>query len=126
MKRTSFAATVIAVLVLHLTQSSGYPATPFTTREYRRAHEREIIEELADLLSIPNVASDTVNIRRNAERLLEMMSRRGIEARLLEGGGPPAVFGEMKSPGASRTIGFYAHYDGQAVEPSKWVTDPFK
>src|SRR2546428_364379 len=58
-------------------------------RAYRSAHEAQIIGELVDLLSIPNVASDTVNIRRNAAKLIEMMGRRGIEARLLEGSGPP-------------------------------------
>jgi acetylornithine deacetylase/succinyl-diaminopimelate desuccinylase-like protein len=45
---------------------------------------------------------------------------------MLEGAGPPAIFGELKTPGATRTIGFYAHYDGQPVEPSKWSSDPFK
>jgi acetylornithine deacetylase/succinyl-diaminopimelate desuccinylase-like protein len=95
-------------------------------RLYREAHESEIISEFADLLSIPNVASDDTNIRRNAAKLIEMMSRRGIKAQLLEGGGPPAVFGELKTPGATRTIGLYAHYDGQPVDASKWATDPFK
>lgn len=106
---------------LSLAQSAAARA-----REYRRAHEAQIIAELTDLLAIPNVASDSVNIRRNAGRLIELMGRRGIEARLLEGNGPPAIFGELKSPGASRTIGFYAHYDGQPVDPAKWATDPFK
>jgi acetylornithine deacetylase/succinyl-diaminopimelate desuccinylase-like protein len=32
----------------------------------------------------------------------------------------------LKTPGATRTIGFYAHYDGQPVDPSKWASDPFK
>ena len=95
-------------------------------RAYRSAHEAEIIGELVDLLSIPNVASDALNIRRNAAKLIDMMGRRGIQGRLLEGSGPPAIFGEMKTTGATRTIGFYAHYDGQPVEPSKWATDPFK
>ena len=95
-------------------------------RAYREAHETEIINEFIDFLSIPNVASDTVNINRNAEKLMEMMKRRGIDARLLKGDGPPAVYGELKSPKAVHTIGFYAHYDGQPVDPSKWATDPFK
>jgi acetylornithine deacetylase/succinyl-diaminopimelate desuccinylase-like protein len=99
--------------------------TPAGVREYRQAHESEIIGELVELLSIPNVASDTPNIRRNAAKLLEMMSRRGIQARLLEGGGPPAVYGELNTPGATRTVGFYAHYDGQPVEPAKWSSGPF-
>jgi acetylornithine deacetylase/succinyl-diaminopimelate desuccinylase-like protein len=95
-------------------------------RAYRSVHEAEIVAELVDLLSIPNVASDSANIKLNAAKLIEMMTRRGIQARLLEGNGPPAIFGELTTQGASRTIGFYAHYDGQPVDPSKWVTDPFK
>ncbi|HXU08154.1 MAG TPA: M20/M25/M40 family metallo-hydrolase [Blastocatellia bacterium] len=94
-------------------------------RSYRSAHEAEILAEFSNLLSIPNVASDTPNIKRNASRIIEMMAKRGIDARLLEGEGPPAIYGMLAVPGASRTIGFYAHYDGQPVEPSKWKNDPF-
>jgi acetylornithine deacetylase/succinyl-diaminopimelate desuccinylase-like protein len=100
-------------------------APPQTVRQYRESHEHEIIGELNSLLAIPNVASDTPNIRRNAAKLIELMTKRGIQARLLEGNGPPAVFGELKTPGASTTVGFYAHYDGQPVDPSKWSTEPF-
>jgi acetylornithine deacetylase/succinyl-diaminopimelate desuccinylase-like protein len=53
------------------------------------------------------------------------MTKRGIQARLMEGQGPPAVFGELKSHGASITVGLYAHYDGQPVDRSKWSSDPF-
>lgn len=97
-----------------------------TIRQYRQNHEVEIINEFVELLSIPNVASDTSNIRRNAAKLIEMMKRRGIEARLLEGNGPPAVFGELKTAGATTTVGLYAHYDGQPVDASKWANEPFK
>ena len=39
---------------------------------------------------------------------------------------PPVVYGEIKTPGARRTIVFYAHYDGQPVTPSEWDTgQPF-
>jgi acetylornithine deacetylase/succinyl-diaminopimelate desuccinylase-like protein len=97
-----------------------------SVRAYRQAHEAEIINEFVDLLSIPNVASDAANIRLNAAKLIEMMSRRGIQTRLLEGGGPPAIFGELRAPEATRTVAFYAHYDGQPVDPAKWATEPFK
>src|SRR5947209_293027 len=36
-------------------------------RDYRRAHERQILAEFTQLVAIPNVASDAPNIRRNAE-----------------------------------------------------------
>ena len=51
---------------------------------------------------------------------------RASQARLLEGeGGPPAVYGELRTPGARRTVLFYAHYDGQPVDPAKWASPPW-
>jgi acetylornithine deacetylase/succinyl-diaminopimelate desuccinylase-like protein len=127
MRRISLAACVLITLLPCVVARPGQAQTsPSTVRAYRESHEAEIISELVELLSIPNVASDSINIRRNAERLLEMMSRRGIQSRLLESAGPPAIFGELKSEGATETIGIYAHYDGQPVDRSKWATDPFK
>jgi acetylornithine deacetylase/succinyl-diaminopimelate desuccinylase-like protein len=85
-----------------------------------------VLAELAEFLAIPNVASDSVNIRRNAEHLSGMMGRRGIETRLLEfAEAPPVVYGEIRSPGAERTLLIYAHYDGQPVDPARWASDPW-
>lgn len=95
-------------------------------RAYRTAREGEIVRELAELLSIPNVARDSVNIRRNADHLVAMLRRRGIEARRLElPGSPPAVYGELRVPAARRTVMLYAHYDGQPVVPEEWASDPW-
>jgi len=93
-------------------------------RDYRRAHERQILAEFTRLLAIPNVASDSQNIRRNAQFILEMMQRRGLNPRLLETASketPPAVYGEWKTPGATRAIVLYAHYDGQPTDPKQWT-----
>jgi acetylornithine deacetylase/succinyl-diaminopimelate desuccinylase-like protein len=98
-------------------------------REYVRSHEHEILGEFVGLLSIPNVASDRENIRRNAAHLVEMMRRRGLNPRLLEAknaDAPPAVYGELTVPGATRTLVFYAHYDGQPTDPRQWSgTEPW-
>lgn len=127
MRRTAVPSAVIVFLLtsqmLFIVRAQGLAAS---IRDYRSAHEAEIIGELVDVLSIPNVASDSINMSRNAAKLSEMMSRRGIKTRLLTGAGPSAIFGELMTPGAMRTIGFYAHYDGQPVEASKWASDPFK
>ncbi|MBC7922323.1 MAG: M20/M25/M40 family metallo-hydrolase [Ferruginibacter sp.] len=93
-------------------------------RQYRRANEHRILAEYTQFLAIPNVVTDTVNIRRTAAFVAEMMRKRGIEARLLEAatpGVPPVVFGEVRTPGAKRTVVFYAHYDGQPVNPAQWA-----
>jgi acetylornithine deacetylase/succinyl-diaminopimelate desuccinylase-like protein len=97
-------------------------------RQYRQQHEHEIIAEFNQLLALPNVASDLPNIRRNAALIAQMLERRSVKTRLLElPDVPPVVFGEINTPGAQRTLIFYTHYDGQPVEPAKWVGgDPFK
>src|SRR5437764_9304610 len=83
-------------------------------RTYREHNEAEIINEFAALLALPNLATDSANIRRNADLLVQMLEHRGFRnTRLLTvPGGPPAVYGELPSPGATRTLVLYAHYDG--------------
>jgi len=91
-------------------------------RSYRQANEGRIMRELREFLAIPNVANDTPNIQKNAERLKEMLEARGVETHLLsvEGRGP-VVFGKLDTLGAARTVIFYAHYDGQPVVASEWT-----
>src|SRR5688572_6581262 len=93
-------------------------------RDFRRSNEHRILKEFTTLLSIPNVASDIENIRKNAALIVEMMKQRGLNPRLLEGTSPntpPAVYGEWKVPDAQRTILLYAHYDGQPTDPKQWT-----
>lgn len=97
-------------------------------REYHRANQHKIVDELRQWLSIPNVAADTANIQRNGERLKQMLEQRGVRARLLpiEGRGP-VVYGELTVPGATKTVLYYCHYDGQPVDPSRWIdTQPWE
>jgi acetylornithine deacetylase/succinyl-diaminopimelate desuccinylase-like protein len=90
-------------------------------RTWREAREPEIIREFNGLLSIPNVASDTASLARNARQIVAMLAQRGVSARLLDNGSAPAVvYGELKSAGATRTIVLYAHYDGQPVDAKEW------
>jgi acetylornithine deacetylase/succinyl-diaminopimelate desuccinylase-like protein len=96
-------------------------------RDWVAANQAKIFAEYVELLKLPNVASDTPNIRRNADRLVAMMRTRGLAPRLLEHGDPkvpPAVYGEWTVPGAERTLVLYAHYDGQPVTPEDWKSTP--
>jgi acetylornithine deacetylase/succinyl-diaminopimelate desuccinylase-like protein len=100
-------------------------------RKYVQENQHAIFNEFLSFLSIPNIASDSVNIRRNAEFIAEMMRKRKIaNIQLLSGaevGSPPVVYGEINVPGAKETIIFYAHYDGQPVNPAQWAKglEPF-
>jgi acetylornithine deacetylase/succinyl-diaminopimelate desuccinylase-like protein len=91
-------------------------------RDYRMDNEDRIMRELSEFLAIPNIASDTPNIQKNAARLVEMLEARGIETHLLAiTGRGPVVFGKLISAEAKRTVIFYAHYDGQPVDPAAWT-----
>jgi acetylornithine deacetylase/succinyl-diaminopimelate desuccinylase-like protein len=92
-------------------------------REYRTSHAAEILARFAELLAIPNVASDAPGIRANADYLAGKFRERGVATELLTlEGAPPIVLGEWRSPGAQRTLGVYVHYDGQPTDPADWIT----
>jgi len=95
-------------------------------RQWRIQHQSDILERFTALLSIPNVAADPANLSRNADVLVALLQQRHFEARLLSvPGAPPVVFGERQTPGATHTVVFYAHYDGQPVTNSEWQSSPF-
>jgi acetylornithine deacetylase/succinyl-diaminopimelate desuccinylase-like protein len=115
-------------LVGLLLAAGGAAAAENPVRAWRVGHERELVQEFTGLLSIPNLAHDRENIRRNAELIVSMMQRRGLSPRLLElddPGVPPIVYGEWRVPGAKGTLVFYAHYDGQPVNPDEWASSPW-
>jgi acetylornithine deacetylase/succinyl-diaminopimelate desuccinylase-like protein len=119
-----------SLLLSILLPVSIFAQTQDKVREYRRENEHQILKEFTTLLAIPNVASDTANIRRNAALIIEMMKQRDLNPRLLEAATPntpPAVYGQWKTPGAQRTILVYAHYDGQPTDPKQWTgTSPWE
>ena len=99
---------------------------PDVARAYREAHEAEILHDFTELLSYPNRAF-TEDIVRAAEYIRGQLEEVGIDAELLRmEGASPIVYGELMVPGATRTLGIYVHYDGQAVDPSNWTHPPFE
>lgn len=98
-----------------------------TARAFRDSNGPRILRDYAELLSIPNVASDSAGIWRNAEFIRGELADRGVEARLLSlQGANPIVYGEIRVPGATRTLGLYVHYDGQPADPENWTHDPWE
>ncbi|MDX1570380.1 MAG: M20/M25/M40 family metallo-hydrolase [Xanthomonadales bacterium] len=95
--------------------------------EHRAANEQAIIDDFVALLRLPNVATDSENIERNAEFIVSYLDRRGLNPRLLRvPGSPPAVYAERPVAGAERTIMVYVHYDGQPVDAENWASDPWQ
>lgn len=111
------------IILLFVCELANAQNTIDKINKYRAQHERAILREYFSLLSIPNYALDKVNIDKNAVFIEAMLKKRGIQTKLLESntkGSPKAVYGEVIVPGAKQTLIFYAHYDGQAVNPEKW------
>jgi acetylornithine deacetylase/succinyl-diaminopimelate desuccinylase-like protein len=121
MKRFLLLASLLPAIVLAQTNPAAQVA-----RQWRERHERAIIDEFVAFLRIPNVTQDRENVQRNAEFIAGMMETRGIASRLVSvEGANPVVFGEIRTPDAVRTVVFYAHYDGQPLDPKEWATPPF-
>jgi hypothetical protein len=97
-------AVVLVIVWAGAARAQSNPAAQ-AARQWRIAHEHAIVDEFVSLLSIPNIATDRPNIQRNAELIQKMMEKRGIASQLISvSGSNPVVFGEIKTPGATRTI----------------------
>jgi hypothetical protein len=108
-----------------LTLAAPAGASP---RDWVEAHHGPLLTEYQALLTIPNVASNRADIRRNADHIVAMMGRRGpfpAPARKRGRPAPPLIYGEWRVAGAARTYVIYAHYDGQPVTPADWTVTPF-
>ncbi len=118
-----------SLLFIYATAQS--PET-LSIRSYRVQHEKEMLNQFLSFLSLPNIASVQSDMQLNASRIMKLMKERSISnVQLLHPitkGAPPAVYGEVLVPGASQTIFFYAHYDGQPVDSTRWYSGlhPFR
>ncbi|MES2520376.1 MAG: M20/M25/M40 family metallo-hydrolase [Bacteroidota bacterium] len=116
----------LLLLSIFLIQISAIAQSPINEKiqNFRKANEVNLLEEYINLVSIPNVVNDTIGIQKTAKFIASMMEKRGIQPQFLDGktkGVPPAIYGEILTPNATKTIIFYAHYDGQPVNPNQWA-----
>ena len=91
-------------------------------------HHAAIFREFTDFVAIPNIHGDIPNLKKNAEYLRDMLTRRGMNPEIWQATPDvaPTVFAEKLVPGASRTILFYVHFDGQPIDRARWKQpDPF-
>jgi len=135
-KRTVTAACLAALLTVSISllpvtglAQGGAPMTADavaqSVREYRQQHEGRIVADFAELLSLPNVADDLDDMRRNAEHIVGLLEARGLETRVLSAGGAPYIYAELPNPRAVETVLIYAHFDGQPVQEENWASPPF-
>ena len=114
---------VLSTFVLLSLNANTQPA-PQEIKDHITQQQHEWLKEYSQFLSIPNVYGDSVNIYRNATSIKQMLENIGVKTKLLAvpvAGSSPVVYGELITPGAKQTIAFYAHYDGQPVNPKQWA-----
>ena len=128
MSAVAGAVTATALVATALVAAAQPSLLRDQVRAYRVAHEQQVVTDFVTLLAMPNVATVVPDVEKNAAYIERQLQARGFRTRILtaEPGTPPAVFAELDTPGATRTVLFYAHYDGQPVAQKGWITDPFQ
>jgi acetylornithine deacetylase/succinyl-diaminopimelate desuccinylase-like protein len=91
------------------------------------ARHRAILEGFVPFLRLDTVSQKPDRVRAGAEWLAAAMHARGLEARVLETGGNPAVVGHRRRPGAPLRVLIYCHYDVKPAPPDRWLQpSPFE
>ena len=93
---------------------------------FRALNELKILNDFRDFLSIPNIASRPNDLQRNAEWIVEYIGKRGFSSEIVRAGGAPYVIAEKSVPGATKTVLFYVHFDGQPAISENWASPPFE
>lgn len=95
-------------------------------REFIRKHEAKHISLVQDLLRIPGISTTGRGMAESAEACLTHLKRVAPDARLVETGGYPVVYGRSRSsrPDA-KTLLIYCLYDETPVDDDQWKSDPF-
>lgn len=95
--------------------------------DYVESNRARFVDELCALLRQPSISTQDTGVRECAALVQRLMTDAGADARLVETGGYPVVFGEVRSPEATRTVLVYGHYDVQPPEPlDAWDSPPFE
>tara|TARA_R110002033_G_scaffold65596_3_gene116782 strand:- start:37237 stop:38733 length:1497 start_codon:yes stop_codon:yes gene_type:complete len=85
-----------------------------------KSQVRHSIDEIRDFVAIPNNANDHASINRNLTWLTKKFNERGFNSSVLPTDGESIFFATLPIQDHKPTILFYMHFDGQAVDASKW------
>lgn len=113
---------ILCTALVHFSLPAQTPVNIIS--DYSRSQQRNWLEEYMQFLKLPNVYGDTANINKNAQYISGLLQKLGLKTELLTVDKPlasPVVYAEVNTPGAEQTIAFYAHYDGQPVNPDQWA-----
>jgi acetylornithine deacetylase/succinyl-diaminopimelate desuccinylase-like protein len=121
-RRTSARAILGLSLVAAVATLAAAPSQHvLRVREWRAAHERQILDELMRLVSLPNIAANQGDIAKNADLLTTLFEQRGFSVQRITTPGSPLLVARRDAANALGTLTFYMHYDGQPTEAKAWT-----
>lgn len=103
--------------------------TNFTAklREYIKAHEKELIDNLAALVAQPSVSSTSEGVEDCCDMLVDKMKKMGLEVVKHPVKPHPAITASWGCDPEKKTVLIYAHYDVQPQgKLEAWRTPPFE
>ena len=114
-----------ALIGLHSSLSAN-PDIEQASKSWIANNGHNILNDFRELLAIPNVSTNQENMLENARWIEAYIARRGFKSEQIIVGGAPWIIAERKVQGATKTVLFYAHYDGQPVQAANWASPPFE
>ena len=86
--------------------------------DYIDKNAQEYIADLQSLIQQPSVSAQNIGLQECANFVKNAMHKDNLPAELYDvPGGPPLVFGHLKSSKSRKTLLCYSHYDVQPPEP---------
>lgn len=84
------------------------------------------LKQHREFVSLPNVAANHEDMMKNVAWVREPFEQQGFTVSLLESATLPVFLAERTVDAEAKTLLFYFHLDGQAVNPENWdQADPF-
>jgi acetylornithine deacetylase/succinyl-diaminopimelate desuccinylase-like protein len=107
------------LLVPSIALSQGAPRT---VAEWRARNERRILDELMQVVSLPNVARNNADMMANADLLQKLFEQRGFSVQRTAGPSAPVILAQFNATNPQGTLTLYIHYDGQPVNAAEWTS----
>ena len=104
----------LAAFLLCLVITIAAQTPPEVAREYTAAHRAELVQQFSELLSIPNVAADPANLKRNADLLLGPIDQSGQQT---------VVFGARGDAHLAITV-YGPHHGLRSGHYGNWAPNP--